>query len=221
MAGAVLAKKLTIVAALTGGVLAACIFFGVGWIGLALITAFFFIGTLTTSWKKKVKQTLGLAQGNKGRRTTGQVLANGGAGGLLGLFAIVFPAHASLFLLLMAAAFSSATADTISSELGSVYGRRFYDVLNFRRTQPGPDGVVSCEGLLFGVLGSVVIAVIYSVGQGWSQNFAWIVVAGTAGNLADSYLGATLERKQLLSNDAVNFLNTAIAALIAYLLYAV
>jgi uncharacterized membrane protein len=59
------------------------------------------------------------------------------------------------------------------------------------------------------------------VGQGWSQNFAWIVVAGTAGNLADSYLGATLERKQLLSNDAVNFLNTAIAALIAYLLYAV
>ena len=42
-----------------------------------------------------------------------------------------------------------------------------------------------------------------------------IILAGLIGNLADSLLGATLERKGVLSNDAVNFLNTAIAALAA------
>jgi uncharacterized membrane protein len=35
------------------------------------------------------------------------------------------------------------------------------------------------------------------------------------GNLADSFMGATLERQQVLSNNAVNFLNTFLAALVA------
>lgn len=221
IAFAILAKKLTVAAAIAGALVCTSIFIGVGWTGVALMTAFFVMGTLVTSWKKKPKEVLGLAQENKGRRTTGQVLANGGAGGVLGLMAIIFPQQASLFLLLVAAAFSSATADTISSELGSVYGRRFYDVLSFRKVQPGPDGVISGEGLLFGIIGSAVIAAIYSIAEGWHQNFAWIVLAGTIGNLADSYLGAILERRQIIGNDAVNFLNTAIATLVAFLLYAV
>jgi uncharacterized membrane protein len=47
----------------------------------------------------------------------------------------------------------------------------------------------------------------------------WIVVAGFAGNLADSILGASLERKGWLKNDQVNFLNTLIAAIIGLLGY--
>ena len=191
---------------------------GVGWTGVALMTAFFVIGTAVTSWKKGIKQAIGLAQENKGRRTTGQVLANGGAGGLLGLLAIIFPQGAPVFLLMIAAVFSSATADTISSELGSVYGKRFYDVLSFREVQRGPDGVISVEGLLLGVIGSVVIAIIYAIDKGFHSSFAWIVLAGTIGNLADSYLGATLERGHRIGNDLVNFSNTLIAAMAAFLL---
>jgi len=40
-------------------------------------------------------------------------------------------------------------------------------------------------------------------------------VAGTLGSFADSYLGALLERRGWIGNDAVNFLSTTIAALIA------
>ena len=36
--------------------------------------------------------------------------------------------------------------------------------------------------------------------------------------LADSYLGASLERRKVLNNDSVNLLSTAVAAGIAYLL---
>ena len=121
--------------------------------------------------------------------------------------------------MLLAAAFSSATADTVSSELGSVYGRKFYDVLSFKKGRCGADGVISVEGLLFGMAGSLLIAFVYAACiNGWNGDCFLIIIAGTAGNLADSYLGATLERKGIIGNDAVNFLNTVIAALILWLL---
>lgn len=219
MAWAVQTNKLTFPAALAGGAIGTVIFIGLGWTGIALMTAFFLMGTLTTSWKKNRKQAIGLAQENKGRRTVGQVFANAGVGGVLGLLAVVFPQSSLVWQFLVACAFSSATADTVSSELGSVYGKRFYDVLSFRNGSRGLDGMISFEGTLFGLAGSCIIACIYAAVQGWNQNFLWIVLAGTIGNLADSLLGATLERKGMLKNDAVNFFNTAIAVLAGYLLY--
>ena len=216
-AASALAKKLTWPAAVTGCVLAAIIFFGVGWCGIFLLGAFFLLGTLATSHKKLRKQSLGIAMENKAGRTVGQVLANAGAAGFCGLFAILLPQHAELFLLCTAAAFSSATADTVSSELGSAYGRRFYDILTLKKGVRGADGVVSVEGLLFGLVGSVAIAVVYAVVVKWSLECAGIIVAGTAGNLADSVLGATLERKGILQNNAVNFLNTVFAVLVLLL----
>ena len=83
------------------------------------------------------------------------------------------------------------------------------------------DGVISLEGTLFGLAGSVLIAMIYSVRTGWSQPFWWIIIAGTLGNFSDSMLGATLERRRLLKNNAVNFLNTLVAATVIYLFYVV
>jgi uncharacterized protein (TIGR00297 family) len=212
-------NKLTLAAALTGGVIGTVLFIGTGWIGIALMTAFFLMGTLATSWKKNIKQPMDLAQENKSGRTTGQVLANAGVGGILGLLAIFFPQTLVLFVYLVACAFSSATADTVSSELGSVYGKRFYDILSFKSGQRGMDGVISFEGTLFGIAGSFVIALIAAIALGGNQMMLWIVLAGTIGNLSDSILGATLERKGIIKNDAVNFLNTAIAVLAGYLLY--
>jgi uncharacterized membrane protein len=44
------------------------------------------------------------------------------------------------------------------------------------------------------------------------------ILAAVAGMIADSFLGALLERRKLLNNDAVNFLGTLVAAGIASLL---
>ena len=213
------ADKLNPTGALTGGVLGFAIFLGAGIMGLAMLGTFFIVGSLVTSWRIKDKINVGLAEPNKGRRKASQALANAGVAGILGLLAWLYPSSADVFRLMLAAGFSSATADTCSSELGNVYGRRFYNVLTWRTDSRGLNGVVSVEGTLLGLLGSCLIAGLYGLSAGWGWPILWILLAGTIGNLTDSVLGATLERAGHLSNDAVNFLNTVVAALVALLLY--
>jgi uncharacterized protein (TIGR00297 family) len=218
-------KKLTFSAAITGGLLGWVIYAGGGYRGLLYIAVFFILGTVATSWKKKEKLSIRANAGFQSIRTTGQVIANAGVTALAGLLCLLFPSWKDILQLMMAGSMSSAMADTLSSELGMVYGRRFYHILTWKPDEKGQDGVVSLEGLLIGMAGSVVIAVIYLLGQPASQpRQTWInplliiVLAGTLGNLADSLLGALFERQGRLSNDAVNFLNTLIAALAAGLL---
>jgi uncharacterized protein (TIGR00297 family) len=212
-------RKLTTAGATAGGITGFCIFVGAGWTGFVMLALFFLAGTLATGWKRKQKSAMGLMQENGGQRKLGQVLANAGVAGALGLLSLFLSQYEVLFALMIAATFSSAMADTLSSELGSLYGRRFYNILTFKNDQKGLDGVISLEGTLIGLLGSAVIAVIYSVGFGWDERFSIILIAGTIGNLTDSVLGAALERKNRVSNDTVNFFNTLVAAIVAALLY--
>jgi uncharacterized membrane protein len=64
----------------------------------------------------------------------------------------------------------------------------------------------------------MIIAAVYAVGHGWNIEFLWIVLAGIIGNLADSLLGATAERRHLIGNNVVNFLTTAIGAAVCLLI---
>ena len=76
------------------------------------------------------------------------------------------------------------------------------------------DGVVSLEGTLIGIMGAAAIGAIYCIGFGWTEHFIIIILAGFTGNLVDSVLGAWLERKGLIGNNVVNFLNTLMGAII-------
>ncbi|SFQ48499.1 TIGR00297 family protein [Hymenobacter arizonensis] len=207
--------KLTRAGVWTGGAVGLFLFLGCGWLGVGLITLFFVLGSGATSWKRAEKRQLGLVDQDHGPRTAGQVLANAGVAGLLGTLAWLIPAVAPLAPLLVAGSFAAATADTLSSELGNVYGRRYYHVLTGRPDRRGENGVVSLEGTLLGLAGSALVAAVYCLASGWGPAFGWLLVAGTAGNLADSVLGATLERRGYVGNNAVNAVNTLVGALTA------
>lgn len=213
------AGKLTGPAAFTGGLVGLAVFAGAGYAGILLLVTFFALGVLATAHKRAYKATLQGSGPHLQKRNAAQVLANGGVAALCGLLALADPGRQELYILMMAASLSSATADTLSSELGTVYGRRFYNILNFRKDQQGLDGVVSMEGTLLGIGGSVVIAGIYSLFFKLGINTFLIILAGTAGNLLDSVLGAALERRRYIHNDLVNFLNTLFAALVGGLLW--
>jgi uncharacterized protein (TIGR00297 family) len=211
-------NKLTLAGSLTGGVVALAIFAGAGFTGISMLASFFILSVLATSHKKAEKIKIAANKHHPEKRNAGQVLANGGVAAILGLLTYQIPSQTALFTVLMAAALASATADTLSSELGTVYGKRFYNIINFKPDEKGRDGVISIEGTLIGIAGATVIAVVYSIELGWSNASFYIVIAGTIGNIADSVLGATLERKAYINNDTVNFLNTALASVTCYLL---
>ncbi|MBC8054028.1 MAG: DUF92 domain-containing protein [Sphingobacteriaceae bacterium] len=211
-------KKLTLYASATGGFFAFIIYTGVGYLGIVLLSAFFVSGTFATFWRYNEKRGLALSESDNGVRTVGQVVANAGFAAMLGFLACLYPGDKELFLLMTAAGFSSAVSDTLSSELGNIYGTRYYNIISFKADKRGMDGVVSAEGTFFGISGSLLIACIYSLYAGFTIDFLWIVLAGTLGNLFDSLLGASLERKRILNNNAVNFLNTVLAALVVWLI---
>lgn len=174
--------KLTATAAGVGGLLGMSIFLGAGLPGLGLLALFFGLGSVASGWRAADKRHLGLAEENRGRRRTGQVLANAGVAAGLGLLAWCCPTHAPLARLMLAGSLAAATADTLSSELGNVYGRRYYNILTFRPDQRGLNGVVSLEGTLLGLAGSAVSALFFCLAFGaGTAVFGWLLLAGTAG----------------------------------------
>lgn len=214
-------KKLTLTGAVLGTVIATCIFAGGGISGVLLLGLFFLGGTMATSYRAKQKQALGVATDNEAMRNAGQVFANGGVAAIAGLAAFAFPVHNTELQLMMAAALASATSDTFSSEFGNLYGKRFVNVLTFQRDTRGLDGVVSVEGTLFGIFGSMLIALVHALSEQSWHLFLSVFIAGIAGNFADSYLGALFERKQILTNNQVNLLNTVFAACTGLVVYLV
>jgi len=92
-------------------------------------------------------------------------------------------------------------------------------ILNWKKAPRGENGVVSLEGFLYGLAASIVIAGCYLLtSRGDAFSFLVIVVAGTAGNIADSVLGASLEANGRLNNNQVNFINTAAAVATAWIM---
>lgn len=209
-------RKLTFQGAITAVIIGMLVLQTAQLKGVLMLMTFFVLSVLTTTHKKEIKAKLhpdNLA--DKGRNSK-QVLANGGVAGLAAILEVFDPQHHELYIMMMAASLASALADTLSSELGMVYGRRFYNIVTFKKEENGLDGVVSIEGLFIGAAGSCIIALIYS---GFNNAGFIVFIAGVMGNLTDSILGASLERKNFIGNNAVNFFNTLFAALVATIIY--
>ncbi len=178
---------------------------------------------------RRKKERLGAAEARRGR-SAAQVAAN------LGLAALVasepvriwlsdsrwlpLRAHSGTLMPAMAlAALAEAAADTVSSEIGQVLGGRPWMITSLRPVDAGTDGAVSVAGTLSGVLAAAIVAGAGSWAMRGDRSLFTLSCAGAVfGLLFDSLLGATLERKGWLSNDAVNFLSTASASGFAFLL---
>ena len=209
-------KKLSLAGTLAAALIGLIVYLADHWRGLFLLFIFFVLSVIATSHQKAFKFSLHPRALQADGRTAAQVFANGGVAAILALISLMDPDHSFIYLFMMACSLSSALADTLSSELGIVYGRRFYNILTFKPDLNGLDGVVSIEGTLIGALGAILVGLCF---EGFSMLAVLIGVAGIIGNLSDSFLGALLERKGFIGNNFVNFLNTLIAALAGLLLY--
>lgn len=203
--------------AVAGFLVGTAIFTALGWRGYLLLLAFFVFGTLATKLGYRRKAKSGLAQEKGGRRSARHALANAGVATCAAIFALTTP-HRELYLLAFAGAFATALADTLGSEIGQLWGRRTFLVTSLKPVPRGTEGAISVEGTLAGVAGAAAIASFgFLAGFYPAWGVAVVTLAAVLGSLLESVVGATLERRALLDNEAVNFLNTLIGALLAVL----
>lgn len=211
-------KKIDLKGAMFGTIVAIFIFLGSGPEGLVALFLFFVFGSFASSWRKDKKHQHKLAQENNGKRGISNVIANGGVASILSVLAINASNFHDLFSLLIAASFATACSDTLSSELGNVYGKKYYNIMTLLPSKRGLDGVISIPGLWFGVIGSLLVAIgTYPFHHDYKRVLI-ITLSGFFGNIIDSVLGATVQQKGYINNHQVNFLATAIGTLFAFLL---
>jgi uncharacterized protein (TIGR00297 family) len=235
-------RAATALAALTGFLLTSCLYLTTvaqpsgGWFHTALLPglALFVLAFAVTRFRRSQKEQIGLAESRRGRGAS-QVAANMGVAALVALtlprnisggggFPYAYVGiHIGHFVILsfaalpaLIAAIAEAAADTVSSEVGQAIGGKPILITNGRPVPPGTDGAITLAGSAAGCLAAtlVVFTAVPTLHLNPSQAaIAWI--AAIAGLFADSLIGATLERRGWLNNDSVNFLSTAIAALLA------
>ena len=164
--------------------------YGLGWRGLLLLFAFFISSSLLS------KLTT---------RNHRQVFANGGVAALAALVGswVAF-----------AGALAAATADTWASEIGRHARTPPRLITNGRPVPAGTDGGITLLGTAGGIAGALFVAGLsYLFGQ---RNTLAVAVAGIAGMVLDSLLGATVQGAvRWFDNDAVNLAATLSGALIA------
>jgi uncharacterized protein (TIGR00297 family) len=201
--------------AVAGLVIGTAILFFAGWAGWAILLTAFVLATVTSRLGLRRKMLLGIAEARAGRRGAGNAIANTGvAAGAAALAALSYAREPALIA--FAAALTAGASDTVASEIGKAWGRRTWLILGLRRVPPGTSGAMSLEGTAAGLLAAFAMAAA-AAGLGIIPTAAIVsvVLAAAIGSLVESALGATLEAPGVLNNDALNFINTGVAAFAA------
>jgi uncharacterized protein (TIGR00297 family) len=197
--------------AVMGFLMGAAIYMGYGYKTFLVLLSFFVLGSVATRLGYARKAARGVAEGRRGARSWREATANSLAAAFFSILVITTHYEAA-FLVAFIAALAEAAGDTISSEIGQWLSGRAYMITTLKPVPAGLDGGVSLVGTLAGMGASaLVVAVGYSLGLCRPGTAVVAFIAAGAGNLFDSYLGATIERRGLVGNGIVNFAGTSFA----------
>ena len=195
---------------LTGVLVALLSIVAGGYAWFAVLIAFFGIGAIATKFRYEEKRKRGAAEPHEGARGTGNVLANSSIALLAVLGFAASPSLAvdpDLFVFAFTGSLAAAMSDTLSSEIGVLYGDPRL-ITSLETVPAGTDGGISWQGEMAGLAGALIVALL----AGGLLNLPLagvgvVIVAGMIGMTMDSLLGATLEG-QVIGNQAVNLLGT-------------
>ncbi len=197
-----------------GGAACFLLFAGAGPSAFAALAALFLLTWIATRLGYRRKKDLGVAERGDGRNAW-QVLANLAVASL-GSVAFGLTGNRA-WLFATAAALAEAATDTVASEVGQTRSQSALLITTWKPVPAGTDGGITISGTIAGTAAGVVVATVAAWGRMIPHGQLWIsAVAGFVGMLADSVLGATLQRRGWMNNEAVNFFGTLAAAALAY-----
>lgn len=214
-----------------------------GWSWAALLVVFFVTSSALSRVRVEARERLtGSVVAKGGARDSLQVLANGGIFALAALMSLLLPWYG--WLPLGAGAIAASTADTWSSEIGTLSSTEPRLITTWKRVHAGTSGGVTPLGLAAALAGALLVAVAVLAVR-WPPGAAIAALAGgVAGSLVDSLAGALLQARRhcprcdaatersvhgcgtpthitgglfWLDNDGVNLLGGAAGALVALL----
>ncbi len=167
---------------------------------------FFLIGSIATKYREKKKRKMKIAQKV---RSSKNVVSNGGMpmlmallGGPIGLYGFV-------------GSLATATADTVSSEVGVLSKEKPRMITSFKKVKAGKNGAITIFGTVVGSTAALLIGTAsYLLIKNDLRIIAIAVIAGTLGNLIDSLIGAVFENKKKCGNSTTNFIATTSGAII-------
>lgn len=224
-------------------IVAGTISIAAGWSWGALLISMFVSASALSRWGEvKKAERVGSVVEKGGERDVSQVLANGGVYAAAALASLIVPS--AVWFSIGAGALAASAADTWATEVGTLTGGDPISILSGRRVVPGTSGGVSLAGSVAGLAGAMFIGLAAAVFH-WPVSFAAVTVAGVAGALADSLVGATVQARRWceacevfterlvhtcgtptrrsggivgFDNDAVNAVCSGVGALVALLL---
>jgi uncharacterized protein (TIGR00297 family) len=210
--------------------------------GLFLV-AWFVSASFASRFGRRAKEAAtGDVVAKGGRRDAAQVLANGGLFAVCALWSCV-DGRADVAVA-GAAALVAAGADTLATETGTLWRGQPWSLRTGGRVATGTSGAMSVPGTL-GMIGGAMVLALLAVACGLitRADVPLVALAGIAGALADTVIGAfwqarrwcpacERETEQLvhrcgtatrpwrgvswLTNDVVNFLCTAVGAVVVF-----
>lgn len=170
------------------------IVFGLGgWQWAVILLIFFTTSSLLSRAFKTRKLSLNEKFSKGHERDAGQVFGNGGLATLFVVVHALYP-EAGIGWAGFAASLAAVNADTWATELGVLNPTPPRLITDLRkRVEKGTSGGVSLSGTVASVLGAFVIALPAAFfAQNWGL-LPLITIAGLAGSLFDSLLGATVQ----------------------------
>jgi uncharacterized protein (TIGR00297 family) len=211
IAGAAWSKKSLSLSGAVAAIVVGSVLYALGglpWYGTLMV--FFLSSSLLTKWKHKRKAAVESGYAKSGRRDAGQVAANGGLGVLLCIGNSLWP-HPFWWVAYMGI-MSAVNSDTWATEIGGLSRAEPRSIISGRKVPAGTSGGITIMGLTASLCGGMAIGaagwlfVLWGAPEAVTAAYAGSVtvtavigfagmllmgaLAGMAGSLSDSWLGA-------------------------------
>ncbi len=202
--------------ALAGAMIGAIVYAGAGLPGWTMLLTAFVAAVGASKLGRRRQIARGIAEDQGDRRGAGNVLANCvvGAIGAWMMTVETADAHGALVL---AAGLTAGASDTVASEIGKAFGGSPRAFPSFRHVPPGTPGAVCADRHGRRLHRRTADG---DAGGGDSAGrravmLPGVVVGATIGAFVESALATRFEPEGVLNNDVLNFINTAVAAVVA------